>query len=733
MEDKSSWILYMCTYPPRECGIATFSKDLTTAIDRKFAHSIKSKILAMNNDLTNIYNYPEDVIFQISDADIQEYINIAKKINMADKIKLVNIQHEFGIFGGEYGSYLIAFLEIIEKPVIITFHSILPKPDDKMKKIVQTLAEKSECMIVMSKIAANILREVYGIKTGIEIVPHGIPTVSFSHPTTEKTRMGYKDRIILSSFGMINPGKGYEHVIDALPKVIAKFPNILYLIVGETHPVVRRREGEQYRNFLEKKVKKLKLENNVKFYNKYVKLKEIVQYLQATDIYISSNTDPNQVTSGTLSYAAGTGRAVVSTPFLHAKELVTPDIGELVKFGDSESFANAIIKVLSHPKLKSDMERNAYAKTRNMTWDNVALAYMEIFKKHVGMFEEFGIKIPSVKLNHVIKLTDDFGMIQFANNTHPDISSGYALDDNARAMIVCCMHYNTFKDSSKLSLIKEYMNFISHTQQSDGRFFNFVNHARDIDLEQWSDDPHGRALWSLGFLINTPGIPNDMKANAEQMFKKALPIVDNIRSPRAVAFNILGLYFYNKAKPDVENTQKIKELADYLVKLYNNCSSDKWHWFEGYLTYSNSKLPEALFYSYLATKEKKYLDVAQKTLDFLSSITFDDGIFAPIGQNGWYMKNGQKAHFDQQPVDTASMVQTLLLANKITNKSSYLKDAVKAFQWFLGRNCLNRIVYDESTGGCHDGIGESAINLNQSAESTISYLIARLSLYKNNQ
>lgn len=736
MEDKekSSWILYMGTFPPRECGIATFTKDLTAAIDKKFAPSIKSKILAMNNDITDIYNYPEDVILQMPDAEIQEYINFAKKINMMDDVKLINVQHEFGIFGGEYGSYLIAFLELIEKPVVITFHSVLPKPEDKMKKIVQVLADKSECIIVMSKVAADILRDIYGVKTCIEIVPHGIPSVSFSPPIKEKVRMGYKDKLILSSFGMINSGKGYEHVIDALPKVIKRFPNVLYLIIGETHPVVRKKEGEKYRNFLEKKIKQLGLEKSVKFYNKYVKLKEIVQYLQATDIYISSNTDPNQVTSGTLSYAAGAGRAVVSTPFLHAKELITPDLGEIVQFGSPGSFADAIIKILSDPGLRASMEKNAYAKTRSMTWDNVALAYVNIFRRYVSLFEEYGIRIPNVKLNHLMRLTDDFGLIQFANNTEADIDSGYALDDNARAMIVCCMHYSTFKDAAKASLLRKYMGFIRHTQQSDGRFYNFVSSDRKVDLEHWSEDAHGRALWSLGVLISTEGIPFRLKKDAGQMFKKALDIVDKIKSPRAVAFMINGLYFYNKAKPSPEMADKIRGLADYLVSLYRHCSSGRWRWFEEYLTYSNSKLPEALFYAHLAakdiTKDRTYLKIAQESLDFLSSITFEDGIFAPIGQNGWYMKNGQKAHFDQQPVDTASMVQTLLLANKITNKSSYLKDAIKAFQWFLGKNCLNRAVYDESTGGCHDGIGESSINLNQSAESTISYLIARLSLDK---
>ena len=730
MGDKEqSSILYMSTFPPRECGIATFTKDLANAMDNKFSHLIKSKIVAMNNDLANIYNYPGDVIHQIADADIQEYIDAAKKINGMDNVKLINIQHEFGIFGGEYGSYLIAFLEIINKPVIITFHSVLPEPDDKLKRVVQTLAKKSKCTIVMSKIAANILREEYGITADIQVVPHGIPTVLFNSSIKEKTKMGYKKRIVLSSFGMMNPGKGYEHVIDALPKVIKKFPHILYIIVGETHPVVRKKEGEQYRNFLEKKVKELGLEKNVKFYNKYIPLKEIVQYLQATDIYICSNNNPHQVVSGTLAYAVGSGRAVISTPFLHAQELVTPDRGILAGFNSPKSFADAIIKIISSPKLKNSMEKNAYANTRHMTWDNVALAYMSVFKKHINISKKDGVKIPKIKLNHLINLTDDFGLVQFTNNTIPAMSSGYTLDDNARAMIVCCMHYTIFKNKSTLSLIKTYMNFIKHAQQGDGKIYNFAGYNKTVNLKHWSDDPYGRALWSLGFLINTKEIPPGLKEEAEQIFSKASPLINSIKSPRAVAFIILGLYFYNKSKPSPENIKKIKGLADYLVMLYQTYSSSEWQWFEEYLTYSNSKLPEALFYAYLATKNKEYLEIAKSSLDFLSSVTFENGMFAPVGHDGWYFKNGQKAHFDQQPVDTASMVQTLLLANKITKEKHYLKDAITAFQWFLGKNFLNTMVYDESTGGCHDGIGRYSINLNQGAESTLSYLLARLYLH----
>ncbi|MCK4492162.1 MAG: glycosyltransferase [Candidatus Altiarchaeales archaeon] len=726
---ESSWILYMGTYPPRECGIATFTRDLAKAMNEKFNRGVRSKILAINNDETSIYNYPKEVIFQVNDTDVQGYIEIAEKINETDSIKLISIQHEFGIFGGEYGNHLISFLETVSKPVVTTFHTVLPNPNPTLRSVVNKIAQRSAGIVVMTNRAVGILRNDYGLtKKDIVVIPHGIPAVPFDSNTKKKKKIGYEDRLIISSFGMMNPGKGYEYVIESLPAVIEGFPNLLYLIIGETHPVVRKREGEHYRNFLERKVKKLGLEKHVKFYNKYVNLSEIIDYLKATDVYVSSSTDPNQIVSGTLSYAMGCGRVVVSTPTLHAKEAVNPERGILLdEFNNPKLFASSIIQILSNPSLKEAMEKNAYAYTRHVTWPNVALSYLTVFERYIGVSEKYG-KLPKIKLRHLTTLTDDFGIIQFADHAKPDPQSGYCLDDNARAMIVCSMHYNIFKSESTLKLIKIYLDYMKYVQQKDGGFYNFVDINREINHEHWSEDSHGRALWSLGYLISRKKIPYGLRNEAEEMFNKALKHPGTIRSPRAVAFSIIGLYFYNKVKPSPVSLNKIKELANYLVSLYKTQSSDKWLWFEEYLTYSNSKLPESLFYAYLATDHKRYLEIAETTLEFLSSITFIDGKFTPIGQDGWYFKNGHRAHFDQQPVDAASMVQTLVLANKTTKNGIYQRNAITAFNWFLGDNPLNQVIYDESTGGCHDGLGDSSINLNQGAESTISYLIARLSI-----
>tara|TARA_Y100000310_G_scaffold345268_1_gene463254 strand:- start:11289 stop:13520 length:2232 start_codon:yes stop_codon:yes gene_type:complete len=731
VKDKTSWILYMGTFPPRECGIATFTRDLTRAIDKKFAPSIKSKILAMNNDVTNIYNYSEDVLYQINDPDIQEYMDVAKKINQNDMIKLVNIQHEFGIFGGQYGSYLIPFLEILKKPVVVTFHTVLPNPDERLKKVVKSISDQSECLIVMSPKAIDILRNDYGVSKDIVIIPHGIPHVEYSSSSKSKLKMGFDDQIILSSFGMMNSGKGYEYVIEALPSVVEKYPHILYLIVGETHPVVRKKFGEGYRTMLEDKVKRLGLQRNVKFYNKYLKLNEIIKYLEATDIYVSSNMGPNQIVSGTLSYAMGCGRAVISTPYIYAQDFVNSKRGLLVEFKKPESFSEAILKLLDDESLRNELSKNSYNFTRHMTWSNVALSYDKVFKKYISQYKRLHKELPPIKLKHLSTISNKFGVIQFSNHTDPDISSGYTLDDNARAMIVCAMHYDNFKDSTKLKSIETYLNFIEFVQHEDGKLYNIVDGECNLDLEDWSEDAHGRGLWALGHLMSRERIPQNLKDQAKKIFDKGLSSLISVKSVRGAAFILLGLYYYCREFPSEDKVVRIRELADYLKTMFDANSTDDWHWFEKSMTYSNSKLPEAMLCAFLVTEDEKYLEIATESLNFLISITYENGSFAPIGQNGWYVSGENRAYFDQQPVDTASMVQTMVLAYKVFKNKYYLDKAEVAFQWFLGNNFLNQMIYDERSGGCHDGIGEFSINLNQGAESTISYLLARLILEKN--
>ncbi len=727
-KEADPYILYMATYPPRECGIATFTKDISEAIDKRFFPTLKSRVIAMNNNGTNIYNYPKKVILQISDTEITDYLEMAKRINHKSDVKLINIQHEFGIFGGEHGEYLIPFLEVLRKPVVITFHSILPSPNEKLKKIVNEIAKRVDAIIVMTKKGVEILREYYQIKTKIYVIPHGIPNVSFESQKKEKKNIGLQNKIVLSSFGMIGLGKGYEYVIEALPEVVKIYPNLIYIIVGETHPMVRKKEGEKYRNILEARIKELKLQKYVKFYNKYVTLSEIIQYLKASDLYLSTSDNPNQITSGTLSYAMGCGRAVISTPFLHAQDIVTESRGRLVEFKNPESFKKAILELLSNDKLRREMEKNAYHYTRHMTWQNVAASYGRVFK---GILRNKGIEIkdlPQINIKHLVKLTDDFGIIQFADQSKPNIKSGYTLDDNARALLTSTMHYEKFKEYKQLKMIKTYLEYINYVKGKDGRLYNFVNGEGKLDETKWSEDAHGRALWALGYIYSLSDMPMDFRQKAEKLFLEAFPATSIITSPRAIAFTIAGLYFYNKEKNSGTIITNINKLADGLMALYEHNSTKEWKWFEPYLTYSNSKLSEALFYAYLTTNNTKYLRIAEESLNFLIEQTFNEDIFIPIGQKGWYKKDGERAYFDQQPIEAGYTVQTLIAAHNITKKEKYKKYASDAFEWFLGKNMLNQTIYNDSTGGCHDGLGEQSINLNQGAEATISYLMARLSL-----
>lgn len=727
-EDDSE-VLFLGTYPPRECGIATFTKDLTGAIAKGNFPYMNPRIAAMNRNGINIYNYSRDVVHQISDTDMEDYIEVAKQVNENPRIKLICIQHEFGIFGGEYGNALLAFLEIVQKPVVVTFHSVLPNPDPQLRKVVRAIAEKVKAIIVMTKTGVDILRRDYDLVTDIHVVPHGIPTVQFEDQAVEKKNLGFENKVVLSSFGMVGPGKGFENVIEALPAVVEKHPNVVYLIIGETHPVVRKSDGEGYRNYLEELVKENGLEKHVKFYNKYLTLGEIIKFLKATDIYISPSENPNQITSGTLSYALGCGRAAISTPFLHAKDLFEHRKELLTKFNDIDDFSDRIAWLVGNSDVRKEIEKEMYFKTRVMTWPNVALAYNKVFRKYLGMSEHPELrKLPRINTSHLIKMTDTFGIIQFANQTEPDLSSGYTLDDNARALLVCTMHYEKFREFNQLHLIRTYLDYIKYVQTEDGRLYNYVDESKRVDYAHWSEDAQGRALWALGYLASSDVVPQDFKREAEDMFLKALTVETEIKSPRAAAFIISGLYYYNKSRKSDELVDNIVKYADHLKSIYRHNSHQGWRWFEPYLTYANSKLSEAMFYAYLATEDKSYLHIAQESLSFLISKTFSKSMFSPIGQRGWYMKGSKKALFDQQPIDAAYTVQTLLLAHKITGARRYKKLALNTFLWFLGKNSLNQVIYNERSGGCHDGVGESSINLNQGAESTLSYLIARLSL-----
>ncbi|MFA5389207.1 MAG: glycosyltransferase [Candidatus Omnitrophota bacterium] len=742
-------IVYVSTFPPRECGIATFTADLTAAMDELLEPAIESRVAAVNIDDVSRYNYPKKVIFQINQYSEREYIETAKAINGMDKVKLVNVQHEFGIFAGKYGSYVISFLEALKKPSVVTFHSILPSPEDELKAIVRSIAEKASGLVAMTSLSRDILIREYGIaEEKISTIPHGTHPTPYISSAKPKSALGFSKKTILLTFGLLSRGKGIEYVIEALPKVVDAYPDILYIVLGVTHPNVLKEEGEDYRNLLIQKVHDLRLSSHVNFYNEYASVDKLLHFLKATDIYISTSLDPNQAVSGTLSYALGSGRPVVSTPFAQARELVTSETGILVNFRDHCSYAEAIIRLLKDPPLREQLGKNAYFRTRNMIWENVALEYSKLFSKYSRDVAEVSErkKIPRVNLGHIFRLTDDFGVMQFARLSLPDISSGYTLDDNARALIVACLYYGklggmikaVYPDKQKSELLKRievYLRFIEFVLGEDRVFLNYVKPDRSIDVELNKkdnlDDANGRAFWALTVAAAADALPDSARNKALSLLKKRIEKYKMPESPRSTAFCAKGLSILLKKIQEIEG-RDLKELlaahCDRLVSLYRGASSGEWQWFENYLTYSNAVLPEALILGHEHTGNREYLDIGIKTLDFLIGQTFISGIYAPIGQDGWHHKDGKRRYFDQQPEDVSAMVCALATAYSITGKDFYKKLMHKAFNWFLGDNSLKQVVCDRTTGGCYDGVGEGYINLNQGAESTTSYLLARLAI-----
>lgn len=684
-------LVFISTFVPRECGIATFTRDLFNSIN------IDKGVVAMGDKK---YNYGKEVIGEIRESEIDDYIKIARELNNNDDVKIIHIQHEFGIFGGEYGSHILYFLNEIKKPVIITFHTVLSQAEQKRIEIIQKIAQKVKAIIVMNHESKKILEEEYNIsKNLISYIPHGIPNIPLSDGEKEKKELKLENNIVLSTYGLISESKGIEYFIEALSEVVKYFPNVKYLILGETHPVVKKKEGERYRNFLKSEVNRLGLQKNVVFYNKYLNSKDIEYFLNATDVYLSPMLDPKQSASGTISFALGCGRPVISTSTSYARNTIKNNTGTLVGFRNPDEISKAILKMLNNFQETKRMGISAYIESRFMTWDNVALSHIKIYKKYM----DINLKYPKLKLDHLRKLTDDYGIIQFANNTIPNMEYGYSMDDNARALIVA---FNEGEDN----LAEIYLNFIRKNQKEDGSFYNYINKDRIVENKEIAEDVQGRVLWALG-----------KTSKGKDIFNKALPYIKNIKSPRAKSFTILGLK---------EEKELMKKFAEDLVRLFTKGKNKKWNWFEDCLTYSSSRIPEALLFAYSNLNEKKYLDVAQKSIEFLISKTFSKNKYIPIGQDGWFLKNKRRALFDQQPEDPASMVELLVYAYEITKKEEYRQKAIIAFEWFLGKNHLGQVVYDDSTGGCYDGLGKYSLNINQGAESTVCYLLARQAIEK---
>lgn len=734
IQKKLPEIVFMTSYPPRECGIATYTQDLKNAIQEKFGTTFSLKVCALETSEAN-YNYPEEVKYTLNTTIETHFYNLLLKINADKNIVMIFLQHEFGLFGGTYGNYLLKFLKHLKRPVTTTFHTVLPRPNDKLKKIVRKIADYSNAIVVMTAISKTILIKDYGIaERKILVISHGTHLVASFDNLHQKIKNLFRDRIILSTFGLLNEGKSIETALEALPQIIEKFPNVIYLIIGKTHPEVLKRDGEKYRDFLYEKVQQLKLENNVRFINKYLSLEELMNYLQQTKIYLFTSKDPNQAVSGTLAYAMACGCPLIATPIPHAKELLE-GAGFNYDFQNDKQLAEKTIELLNNPELLKEMRLNALHKISPTSWQNAAIAHVELIKNYEGKHKTIlQYEIPKISLDHIKRMTTKDGLIQFSAISTPNLQSGYTLDDNARALIAITKHYQLTNAEEDLELINIYLNFILFCQQEDGTFLNYVNKQGNFTSNNGNEnleDANGRAIWALGEFISFKEIMNRTQTKkAKFAIEKALIHIQKFQSPRAIAFAIKGLYFYNLNKQSPRVNYIITSLADNLVSKYRGVSDKKWKWFEEYLTYANSILPEAMLFAGLSTGSELYKDIAKTTLDFLLAIIFKDEQIKVISNQGWYHKGKSANQYGEQPIDVAYTILALQTFYQVYEEQSY-KDKMKiAFDWFLGKNHLHQIVYNPKTGGCYDGLERNHVNLNQGAESTISYLLSRLAMEK---
>ena len=726
-------ILFITSYPPRVCGIANYSQDLIKALNNKFSNSFSIKVCALESGDAN-YPYPREVKYILNTSLDAEYEKLALTINKDNRIKIVLIQHEFGFFNMQEQAFL-QFLFELTKPVVIVFHTVLPHPDKQLKSKIKNIAAVCESIIVMTHNSAEILTNEYGLPhQKISVIAHGTHLVPHLSEKFLKKKYGLKGRKVLTTFGLLSSGKSIETTIEALPAIVKQSPEVIFLIIGKTHPEVVKTEGEKYRNRLETMVILYKLTRHVKFINSYLALPDLLEYLQLTDIYLFTTNDPNQAVSGTFAYAMSCACPIISTPIPHAREVLTEDTGIIFDFRNSQQLADDIIRLINDDSLRRNISSNTLQKIVSTAWENSAVAHAMLFEKIVGDKITVRYNLPVINLNHLKQMTTNTGIIQFSKINQPDIDSGYTLDDNARALIAMCMHYKLTGDKKDEYYIFKYFRFIKRCLQPSGDFLNYIDKDNKSTSQNKAvniDDANGRAVWALGYLVSLIGLlPWEIISEAITIIKKPLLHISTVHSTRAMAFAIKGLYYYHSNIKSPENIVLLKTLANRLVQMYKHESDEIWEWFEGYLTYANSILPEALLYAWLLTGETIYKDIARSSFNFLLSQTFNENGIEVISNKNWLQKGQEAGHFGEQPIDVAYTILALNKFYSVFRNEDYHKKMEIAFNWFLGNNRLHQIVYNPCTGGCYDGLEENHVNLNQGAESTVSYLMARLTIEK---
>jgi glycosyltransferase involved in cell wall biosynthesis len=727
-------VVLIGNHVPRQCGIATFTADLCEALGRELPAG-KCTVLPVN-DIPEGYSYPERVRFELFQDDLSTYAAAADFLNISN-VDVVCLQHEYGIFGGRAGSHILSLLRELRMPLVTTLHTVLKEPDEHQRTVLEEIAGLSDRLVVMTNRGAQFLREIYGVHPAkIDVIPHGIPDVSFVDPNFYKDQFGLESKKVLLTFGLLSPNKGIEDVIEALPAVVARRPDVVYVIVGATHPHVQRREGESYRLSLQRLARKRGVDKHVIFHGRFVSLDELTQFLGAADIYITPYLNPAQIVSGTLAYAVGAGKAVVSTPYWHAEELLAEGRGILVPFRDPEAIASRLIDLLGNDGVRHSMRKRAYLFARQMTWANVARAYMRTFARAreermrnprlafvATTLADRPAELPEVNLDHVLRLTDSTGILQHAVFTVPNYAEGYTTDDNARAVILSVLAQQS---GVLMPASERYLAFLWHAFNAEtGRFRNFLTYDRRWTEPIGSEDSHGRATWALGTVI---GRSEDagLRGLAGRLFDQALPVTSTFSSPRAWAFILLGCHEYLERFSGDRAVQSVREtLMNRLVRSYRENSSPDWVWFEDIVSYSNATLPQALLACGKDLKRDDLAEIGLNTLRWLVEVQrSEEGYFTPIGSNGFYRRGGTRARFDQQPIEAGAMVSACLEAWRISGDSYWQRAAQRAFEWYFGLNDLNLSLYDARTGGCRDGLHSDRANQNEGAEATLSFLTA---------
>ncbi len=609
---QRSEIVFLSSYPPRECGIATYTSDLMAALDQKFGDALELTICPLESASGN-HDYPFEIGQVLhTDRDI-DYLALANWIDSEPTIDLVVVQHEFGLFSDNEKAFRV-FLEMIDCPVVMTLHTVLPKPDTQLKKKVQDIVKLCDGIIVMTQTSADILYDDYGVlTTDVTVIPHGTHLVPFADRDELKRKYNLSGKQILSTFGLLGPGKSIETTLNALPGIVAEHPDTVFLILGKTHPELVKQSGEEYRNSLESIVEDLGIQDNVRFINRFLPLEELLEYLQLTDIYLFTSKDPDQAVSGTFSYAISCGCPVISTPIPHAKEVLENGSGRIFDFGDSGQLKDIVLELLEDDREREQMGLNGLRTTASSAWENSAIAHAQFFKKHAKNRMGLQYRKPVLKMDHLRNMTTEVGFIQFSNISHPDIESGYTVDDNARALIATCQHYVLTEDKTDLDYIRTYLSYILRCIRCDGQFFNYVDKDRRFteqnDTENL-DDAFGRAVWAIGYFISiSKKLPKDfdhLVQRANEIFEDGLEKGKEIHSPRAIAFMIKGLYYYSSSPEGICVHQQLRMMADRLGGFYASVAVKDWHWFEKSLNYANAVLPEAMLMAYIRTLDGTY-------------------------------------------------------------------------------------------------------------------------------